>query len=44
VVVKTESAWKIKHYQLSIAVPNNIVNDFIQLVKNYEEKLEINDK
>lgn len=44
VVVKTEIGWKIKHYQLAIAVPNDIVDDFIQLVKNYEEKPETNDK
>lgn len=37
VVVKTLKGWKIKHYQLSIAVPNDIVNDFVQLVNKYEE-------
>lgn len=37
VVVNTVKGWKIKHYQLSIAVPNDIVNDFVQMVNKYEE-------
>lgn len=44
IVVKTDLGWKIKHYQLSVAMPNDVVNDFIQLVKNYEERFEINDQ
>ncbi len=31
VLVKTKDGWKIKHYQLSIAVPNDLVQDFIEL-------------
>ena len=33
VLVKTTQGWKIRHYQLSIAVPNDLVQDFIKLVE-----------
>lgn len=33
VLIKTKDGWKIKHYQLSVAVPNELINDFIKLVK-----------
>lgn len=33
VVVKVGKEWKIKHYNLSIMVPNDLVKDFISLVK-----------
>lgn len=33
VVVKIGNEWKIKHYNLSIMVPNDLVKDFISLVK-----------
>ena len=36
VLVKTKNGWKIKHYQLSIAVPNDLVQDFIKLVESYQ--------
>jgi len=38
VLVKTRNGWKIKHYQLSVTVPNDIVRDFIQLVNQYKTK------
>jgi len=38
VLVKTKNGWKIKHYQLSVTVPNDIVRDFIQLVNQYKTK------
>jgi hypothetical protein len=34
VLVKIEDEWKIKHYQLSIAVPNDLVQDFIELMES----------
>ena len=36
VIVKLGNDWKIKHYQLSVTVPNEIVNDFIEMIKNYK--------
>ena len=36
VVVKTINGWKIKHYQLSLHVPNEIVQDFMKLVDTAE--------
>jgi len=38
VLVKTEHGWKIKHYQLSVAVPNDLIQDFIQLVESSEDQ------
>jgi hypothetical protein len=38
VLVKIDNIWKIKHYQLSIAIPNDIVKDFIKMVENYNNK------
>jgi len=32
VVVKTAAGWKIKHYHLSIAVPNDVTNDYLKLI------------
>lgn len=34
VVERINGEWKIKHYNLSIMVPNDIVKDFMSLVKN----------
>jgi len=34
VVVKTNEGWKIKHYHLSIAVPNDKVNSYLELLEN----------
>lgn len=34
VLVKTEQGWKMKHYQLSIHVPNEIIEDFKELVED----------
>lgn len=36
VVIKSDSGWKIKHYHLSIAVPNDVTNDLIELVKKHK--------
>ncbi len=33
VLVKMEGDWKIKHYDLSVMIPNDLVKDFIALVK-----------
>ncbi len=33
VVERTEDGWKIKHYVLSVTVPNEKINQFIELVK-----------
>lgn len=38
VVAMTKEGWKIKHYHLSIAVPNDVVQDFIKLVEGMKEK------
>jgi len=38
VVALVDGKWKLKHYHLSITVPNDVVKDFIQLVETYEEK------
>ncbi len=40
VVVKSGREWKIKHYHLSVTIPNDIVDDFIKLVVNYKAKAE----
>lgn len=37
VLIKNGDHWKIKHYQLSVTVPNDIVQDFIQLIDNYSK-------
>ncbi len=36
VIIKVGEKWKIKHYHLSIAVPNELTRDFIQLVEKYK--------
>lgn len=33
VLTHTETGWKIEHYHLSVTVPNDIIKDFIDLVK-----------
>ncbi len=33
VVVLTEEGWKLKHYNLAVTVPNEKIQDFIQLVE-----------
>ncbi|MBI5914693.1 MAG: nuclear transport factor 2 family protein [Bacteroidetes bacterium] len=30
--------WKIRHYDLAVTVPNEVINGFIELVKNAPEK------
>lgn len=44
VVERINGEWKIKHYNLSIMVPNDIVKDFISLVKNGPSTDESNTK
>ncbi|MFK7937644.1 MAG: nuclear transport factor 2 family protein [Saprospiraceae bacterium] len=34
IVTKTAEGWKIQHYHLSIAVPNDVVQDYLKLLKN----------
>ncbi len=36
VIIKVGDSWKIKHYHLSITVPNDVTRDFIQLVEKYK--------
>ena len=38
VLIKTLNGWKIKHYQLSMTVPNDLTRDFIQMVEQYKAK------
>jgi hypothetical protein len=38
VVALVDDEWKLKQYHLSVTVPNDVVKDFIELVKKYEEK------
>jgi len=33
VLIYQSSIWKIKHYNLAIAVPNDVVKDYIKLLK-----------
>lgn len=33
VLVREEEKWRIKHYHLSIAVPNEVVTDYLKLIK-----------
>ena len=34
VLQKTADGWKFKHYHLSVTVPNDLINEFIDLVKS----------
>lgn len=36
VVTLVDNEWKLKHYHLSITVPNDVVKDFLELVEKYE--------
>jgi ketosteroid isomerase-like protein len=38
VIKRTPNGWKIKQYHLSVTVPNNIIQDFISLVKTSDKK------
>ena len=40
VLQKTEEGWKITHYNLAVTVPNEVINGFIELVKNAPAKKE----
>lgn len=33
VLVRKDTGWFIKHYHLSVTVPNSLINDFITLIK-----------
>ncbi|NNE36430.1 MAG: nuclear transport factor 2 family protein [Rhodothermales bacterium] len=33
VLQKTDEGWRIKHYHLSVTVPNALINEFIEMVK-----------
>lgn len=33
VVVKTSEGWKLSHYQLSVTIQNELIGDFIELIK-----------
>ncbi len=37
VLVMTEDGWKIKHYHLAIAVPNEVVNDYLKILEERKE-------
>lgn len=39
VLIKTDNGWKIAHYVLSIAVPNDQVETLTQMKKNYDQAL-----
>lgn len=39
VLINTESGWKIAHYVLSIAVPNDQVESLTQMKKNFDQAL-----
>ena len=34
VLQKTEAGWRFKHYHLAVTVPNDLINEFIDLVKS----------
>jgi ketosteroid isomerase-like protein len=38
VLQKTAGGWKIRHYNLAVTVPNDLIEGFIELVKNAPEK------
>jgi hypothetical protein len=38
VLEKTANGWKIQQYHLATTVPNDVINDFIALVKNFEQQ------
>lgn len=39
VIENTENGWKIKHYVLSIAIPNENVSEVTKLKESFDEKL-----
>ncbi|UJH90495.1 nuclear transport factor 2 family protein [Antarcticibacterium sp. 1MA-6-2] len=39
VVVRTTEGWKIKHYVLSISIPNENVSEITELKKDFDEEL-----
>ena len=38
VVVLTAEGWKIKHYHLSIAVPNDAVQDYLKILEKPKQE------
>lgn len=39
VLQKIDGSWKIKHYVLSIAIPNDSADEVIEIKKSFDEKL-----
>ncbi|MBL7856962.1 MAG: nuclear transport factor 2 family protein [Cyclobacteriaceae bacterium] len=39
ILIKTKSGWRIEQYHLSVTVPNEIINNFIALVKVSQEQV-----
>lgn len=38
VLVKQTDGWRLKHYNLAVTVPNNLINDYIALLKTKKAK------
>jgi hypothetical protein len=38
VVVMTEDGWKLKYYHLSMAIPNEVVNDYLKILEESKSK------
>ncbi len=38
VLVKTNNGWKLKHYNLAVTVPNDLMNQYIELLKTQPTK------
>lgn len=38
VLHKKGKSWEIKHYQLSVTLPNDLAKDFIKMVEDFEQK------
>lgn len=36
VIVKSKNGWKLKHYQLSLHVPNDLVQDLMKMIESTE--------
>lgn len=44
VLMRENGSWRIKHYHLSVTVPNDTLDGFVDLVKAYEEKLQFSNQ
>lgn len=38
VLAMTAEGWKIQHYHLAMAIPNDLVQDYLKVLKKYEKK------